>query len=262
MIEDYQTYRRGGRIIETVSDKTEGQGPTKDAKIIGMQGEKMPVMPSERPHAGPLELPDDGATGTPCPKCGRPMYDNICFYDDFDKALNATWATIEEGEADGAPLTEQKDLTRQAATAMEHGSGEQGVRYLRRAYILSKETVASHARSKSEGIIKFTWTLFKQVEVMGEDTSMARQMLEKAEAALKAGDDKQARSYAAKADGFLKQLREDGYRKRANDMLQKATAQPMQSAAANDLVEKAKRLIAAKEYEGAVDLLEAARAKK
>src|SRR4030042_5087838 len=33
MIEDWMVYKRGGRIEQTVTDKTMGSGPTKDAKI-------------------------------------------------------------------------------------------------------------------------------------------------------------------------------------------------------------------------------------
>lgn len=262
MIEDWMTYKRGGRIEQTVSDKTDGSGPTLDAKIIGLQGEKQVMITSlEGTIAGP-DFGDDAHRGKPCPKCGRPMYNDICFYDEFDKASNACWALIEEGESDGAPLTEPKDLCRQATNAHEHGSDELAVRYLRRAYIVAKETNVSHAKSKTEGIISFTWTLFEQVRTMGEDVTAAKQMLERAEAAKKAGDDKQARSLAGKADGFLKQLREDSFRKKATELMTKVESQPGLSADAKVLVEKARKLIAVKEYEGAMDLLEAARAKK
>jgi len=262
MIEDWMVYKRGGHIEQTVTDKTMGSGPTKDAKIIGLEGEKQMTMVSlEGTIAGP-DLGDEAHRGKPCPKCGRPMYEDICFYDEFEKASNACWALIEAGEADGAPLTEPKDLCRQATNAHEHGSDELAVRYLRRGYIVAKETNVSHARSKTEGIIKFTWALFEQVREMGEDVTIAKVMLEKAEASLKAGDNSQARSQAAKADGFLKQMREDGFRKRSTDLMAKVEAQPGMGAEAKALVEKARKLIAAKEYEGAVDLLEAARAKK
>jgi len=262
MIEDWMTYKRGGRIEQTVTDQTAGSGPTIDAKIIGLQGEKQAMITSlEGPIAGP-DLGDEAHRGKPCPKCGRPMYDDICFFDDFEKASNACWALIEDGEADGAPLSEPKDLCRQATNAREHGSEELATRYLRRAFIVAKETNATHAKSKTEGIIKFTWMLFEQVKSMGEDVTAAKQMLDKAEVAQKAGDDKQARSFAAKADGFLKQQREDGFRKKAAELLSKVEAQPGLGAEAMALVEKAKKLVAAKEYEGAVDLLEAARAKK
>jgi hypothetical protein len=218
-------------------------------------------MPVSDKHVGLLELHDDGTTGKPCPKCGRPMDEELCLYDDFEKALNATWALIEEGENDGAPMGEPKDLCRQATNAQEHDSGELAVRYLRRAHTIAKETVTTHARSKTEGIIKFTEQLFKQVASMGEDAAMAKSMLDKAKAAFSAGDNKAARSYAAKADGFLKQLKEDSHRKRANDLLSKVSSRPSLSPAARDLMEKARKLIDAKEYEGAVDLLVAAQAK-
>jgi hypothetical protein len=259
MIEDYQTYRRGGQVRETVSETTSGKGPTIDAKIIGLEGETT-IMPAANRHVGPLELPDDGTTGQPCPKCGRPMYEDMCLHDDLEKALNATWALIEEGENDGAQMGEPKDLCRQATNAQEHDSGELAVRYLRRAHTIAKQTVTTHTRSKTEGIIKFTEQLFKQVASMGEDTAMAKSTLDKAKAAFSAGDNKAARSYATKADGFLKQLKEDSHRKRANDLISKVSSRPSLSPAAKDLMEKARKLIDAKEYEGAVDLLEAAQA--
>jgi len=259
MIEDYQTYRRGGQVRETVSETTSGKGPTIDAKIIGLEGETT-LMPAANRHVGPLELPDDGTTGQPCPKCGRPMYEDMCLHDDLEKALNATWALIEEGENDGAQMGEPKDLCRQATNAQEHDSDELAVRYLRRAHTIAKQTVTTHARSKTEGIIKFTEQLFRQVASMGEDTAMAKSTLDKAKAAFGAGDNKAARSYATKADGFLKQLKEDSHRKRANDLISKVSSRPSLSPAARDLMEKARKLIDAKEYEGAVDLLEAAQA--
>jgi uncharacterized repeat protein (TIGR01451 family) len=260
MIEDYQTYRRGGHVRETETETTAGQGPTIDAKIIGLQGE-MTAMPASDSDFRALVLPDDGKTGRPCPKCGRPMYEEICLYDDFEKAINTTWALIEEGENDGAQMGEPKDLSRQATNAQEHGSEELAVRYLRRAHSIAKEAVAVHTRSKTEGIIKFTEQLLKQVASMGEDTAMAKSMLDKAQTAFGAGDNTAARSYAAKADGFLKQLKEDSHRKRANDLMSKVSSRPSLSPATKDLVEKARKLIDAKEYEGAVDLLEAAQAK-
>jgi len=260
MIEDYQTYRRGGTVRETVVETSEGKGPTIDAKIIGLQGEKT-AMPTSDATFRALDLGEDATAGAPCPKCGRPMYEQMCLYDDFEKAINATWALIEEGETDGAPMGEPKDLCRQATNAQEHGSTELAVRYLRRAHTLAKEAVAAHIKSKTEGIIKFTEQLLKQVSSMGEDISMAKAMLDKAQAAYGAGDNTGARSYAAKADGFLKQLKEDHYRKQANDLMSKVSLRPSLSPAAKDLVDKANKLIAAKEYEAAVDLLEAAQAK-
>jgi uncharacterized OB-fold protein len=260
MIEDYQTYRRGGQVRETETEITEGSGPTIDAKIIGLQGETT-AMPTSDANFHALELKDSSSTGAPCPKCGRPMFEQMCLYDDFEKAVNATWALIEEGETDGAQMGEPKDLTRQATNAQEHGSNELAVRYLRRAHTMAKEAVAAHTRSKTEGIIKFTEQLLKQVASMGEDTAMAKSMLDKAQAAFDASDNTAARSYATKADGFLKQLKEDSHRKKANDLMSKVSARPSLSPAAKDLVVKAKKLIDAKEYEGAVDLLEAAQAK-
>jgi len=260
MIEDYQIYRRGGHVQETETETTEGKGPTIDAKIIGLQGETT-AMPTSDANFRALDLQDAASMGAPCPKCGRPMYEQMCLYDDFEKAINATWALIEEGENDGAQMGEPKDLCRQATNAQEHGSAELAVRYLRRSHSMAKDALGAHIKSKTEGIIKFTEQLLKQVESMGEDTAMAKSMLDKAQTAFNAGDNTAARSYAAKADGFLKQLKEDSHRKKANDLMSKMSSRTSLSPTAKDLVGKAKKLIDAKEYEGAVDLLEAAQAK-
>ncbi len=260
MEESWEAFQRGEMLESTVKEIAEDKGPTLDAKIIGLEGEER--APTPRPvKTSTLEVEEEAPSGEPCPECGNPMDGETCIYCGFSEELNTCWSIIEEGEQDGAAMGEMKDLCRQANNAFERGSTELGVRYLRRAKLLSKDIMESHARSKTEGIIVFTRTLMGQVESMEEDTSMAAELLSQAEGALAEGDYIKARSLASKADGFLKQLREDSFRKQANELLSELESKPV-SSEVKGLIDKAKKLIVAKEFEGAVGILEAARSKQ
>ena len=189
------------------------------------------------------------------------MDDGECLYCDFSETLDATWSTIETAEMDGANMEEAKNLCRQANNAHEQGSEELATRYLARASRLAQETYHSHARTKTDGIIQFTIVLIRQVKQMGENVDLAEQMMEKALAAMKAGEYEGARSLATKADGYLKQMKEDSYLKLINEILPKVEAGAASDPEVAELLVKAKKLIDAREFEGAADTLELAKGK-
>jgi hypothetical protein len=189
------------------------------------------------------------------------MDNGECLLCTFSENLNATWATIEKAEMDGANMDEVKGLCRKANNAKDRGSDELAIRYLRRAKNMAKETYHSHARSKTEGIIEFTNTLIMQVKALGEDVTLAEQMIAKAKEAMEANEYEAARSLAAKADGYLKQMREDSYRKRIAELMPEVEAGAGADEQVQTLLVKAKKLIDAGELEGAVDILEAASSK-
>jgi hypothetical protein len=260
MNESWEAHQRGEMLESTVSEIAEDKGPTLDAEVIGLEGDEQ--VPSLKPLETTVPVADEEApSGEPCSECGSPMDGETCIYCDFTDELNTCWAIIEEGEQDGAPMSEMKDLCRQANNAFERGSNELGVRYLRRAKRLSKDLLESHTRSKTEGIIVFTKTLLGQVKSLDEDISMAEEMLKQAESSLAEGDFIKARSLAAKADGYLKQLMEDSFRKQANELLSDLESRPV-SSEVKGLIDKAKKLIQANEFEGAVGILETAKSKQ
>lgn len=260
MEETWKAFSEGQTLEHSVVEYSEAEGPSLDAKLIGLEGEEtaMPLSTEAVGEVMPAEL--EGA-GEACTECGNTMYEGECYHCDFEKHLHECWAIIEEGETDGAPMDEVKDLCRQAHNAIERGSNELAVRYLGRSKRLAKETLESHTHSKTEGIIQFTEALIRQVKGMGEDVSMAEAMLKKAQAALEGGEHSNARSYAAKADGFLKQLRDDSCKKRIGELMPEVEEGATANAEVKTLLAKAKKLIDANELEGAVDLLEAAASK-
>lgn len=250
----------GATVASTVVEYSEAKGPSLDAKVIGLEGEKtvMPIatLAAEVPLAKEME-----PAGEPCPECGNPMDNGECILCSFDEKLNSCWTVIEKAEMDGANMAEVKELCRQANNARERGSDELAVRYLSRACRFSEEIYHEHAQSKTDGIIQFTNALISQLKGMGEDVSMAEQMMVKAKQAMEAEDYETARSMAAKADGYLKQMKEDSHRKQIQELLPEVEAGAASSPDAQNLLGKAKKLIAANELEGAVDLLEAAKSK-
>ncbi len=257
MAEIWAATEKGEVLESTVVEYSEAKGPSIDAKMISLEGEEMMPTPSEEPTyetASPVE----GSLGEPCPECGQPMDDDECLLCSFSEKIDSLWSVIEAGELDGAKMEEAKDLTRQASNAHERGSDELAIRYLRRAIRTADEVYHSHARSKTEGIIQFTKVLIGQLKTMGEDVSLADDIIAKADLAMEAGEYEEARSLAAKADGFLKQMKEDSYRKQIQELLPQVEGGAEGDAKVQELLTKAKKLINAGELEGAVDLLEAA----
>jgi hypothetical protein len=250
----------GEKLASTVVEYSEAKGPSLDAKVIGLEGEETAI-PSTAPVVETGPTLGDQPTGELCPECGNPMDDGECLLCAFDEKLNECWGIIETAELDGATMDEVKDLCRQANSAKERGSEELAIRYVRRAYRLSGEQYHDHARSKTEGIIRFTQTLIERLKGMGEDVSLADQMMEQANQAMEAEDYETARSMATKAEGYLKQMREDSYRKSIQELLPEVEAGAPANPEVQKLLEKARKLIAVKEFEGAVDLLEAAKSK-
>lgn len=259
MHEIWEAAEKGQTVESTVVEFAEGEGPSLDSKIIGLEGEDLSTATPVTPAVEEIEL--EGPVGEPCPKCGNPMDDGECLICGFTDKLNAVWAVIERAELDGADMSEVKELCRQANSAMERESEESARRYLRRAIRLGDETYHDHARSKTEGIIEFTNTLIHQVKGMDEDASLAEQMISQAKAIMAEGDYEGARSMAAKADGYLKQMREDSYRKQIREIMPEVEAGAASNQEVQTLLGKAKKLIEAGELEGAVDLLEAAKAR-
>ncbi len=260
MEEIWAATEKGETLESTVEEYSQAKGPSLDAKVIGLEGEEAAI-PAALVAAELISTQDEEPAGEPCPECETLLDDGVCLICTFDEKIDACWAIIEAAELDGANMDESKDLCRQANNARERGSDELAIRYLRRATRLSEEAYHEHARSKTEGIIRFTNALIMQVKTMGEDVSMAEQMMEKAMEALEAGEYEAARSMAAKADGYLKQMREDSYRKQIQDLLPVVEAGSASNPDVQQLLFKAKKLISANELEGAVTLLEAAQAK-
>lgn len=258
MHEIWEAAEKGLTVESTVVEFSEADGPSLDSKIIGLEGEDLGAVATIA--AGPVEDAElEGPVGEPCPKCGNPMDDGECLVCNFTEKLNGVWAVIERAELDGADMSEVKELCRQANSALERDSDESALRYLRRAIRLGEETYHEHARSKTEGIIEFTNTLVTQVKGMDEDATLAEQMISQAKAIMAEGDYEGARSMAAKADGYLKQMREDSYRKQIKDLMPTVEAGAPSNDEVKTLLGKAKKLIEAGELEGAVDLLEAAK---
>lgn len=260
MEEIWAATEKGETLTSTVQEYSDSKGPSLDAKVIGLEGE-MAAMPATIVAADPTSTQDDEPAGEPCPECEIPMDGGVCLICTFEERLDACWSTIESAELDGANMDESKDLCRQANSARERGSDELAIRYLRRATRLSEEAYHEHAMSKTEGIIRFTSALIAQVKSMGEDVAMAEQMITKAMEAMEAGEYEAARSLAAKADGYLKQMKEDSYRKQIQELLPEIEAGSASNTDVQQLLFKAKKLINANELEGAVNLLEAAKTK-
>jgi hypothetical protein len=260
MEEIWEAAGRGQVVESTVTEYAEEKGPSLDAKLIALEGEETPVA-----SPGPTEdVPspvEQEPVGEPCPECGQPMIDDECLLCTFSESMDSVWSVIEAGELDGAKMAEAAEMTRKAASAKERGSEELAVRYLRQAITMADEVYHSHALSKTEGIVQFTKVLIGQVKSMGEDASMAEQMMSKADAAMEAGQYEDARSMAGKADGLLKQMKEDSYRKRITELMPTVEAGASSDEKVQELLTKAKKLIDAGEVEGAVDLLEAASSK-
>ncbi len=260
MEEIWAATEKGETLESTVEEYSGAKGPSLDAKVIGLEGEEAAI-PAALVAAELISTRDEKPPGKPCPECGNPMEDGVCLICTFEEKRDACWSTIEKAELDGADMKEVKDLCRQATNARERGSDELAVRYLRRATRMSDETYHEHARSKTEGIIRFTNALIMQVKALGEDVTMAEQMISKAMEAMEAGNYEAARSLAAKADGYLKQMKEDSYRKQIQELLPIVEAGSSSNLDVQQLLFKAKKLINANELEGAVDLLETAKAK-
>jgi hypothetical protein len=260
MVEIWDAVEKGERVESKVVEFSDAKGPTIDAKVIGLEGEDEAI-PASGPSAD-ISMPMEETVVTdPCPECGSERAEGECILCNFTEQIDKAWSIIEKGEMDGADMTESKDLTRQSANAHERGSDELAVRYLRRAMRLGDETFHAHARSKTEGIIRFTSALINQVKMLGEDVALAEQMIEKAETTMASGEYEAARSLAGKADGYLKQIKEDSYKKSIGELLPTVEAGAPSNPDVEKLLVKAKKLIDAKEFEGAVDLLEAAKFK-
>jgi hypothetical protein len=263
MEEIWEAAGKGELVESTVVEYSEAEGPSLESKVIGLEGEDAALTAALTAGASAVgeAAKEEEPQGEPCPNCGTPMDDGECIVCAFKEKLNGVWATIEKAEMDGANMGEVKDLCRHANSAKERGNDDLAIRYLRRAVRMSEEQYHEHARTKTEGIIGFTETLIVQVKGMGEDVALAEQMLSKAKSAMEANDYETARSMAAKADGYLKQMREDSFRKSINELLPEVEAGAATNADVKMLLEKAKKLIDAGELEGAVDVLEAAKAK-
>ena len=263
MNEIWEAAEKGEAVLSTVQEYSEAEGPSLESKVIGLEGEDAAVTAAMTSGAAATDA--EGASeepqGEPCPECGNVMVDGECLFCTFDERMDGVWATVEKAEQDGADMEEPKDLCRKATSSKERGNEDLAIRYLRRAIRMSDEAYHSHARTKTEGIIGFSETLIAQVKGLGEDASLAEQMLGKAKAAMEGNDYEGARSLAAKADGYLKQMREDSYRKQIAELMPEVEAGAGTNADVKTLLEKAKKLIDAGELEGAVDLLEAARDK-
>ena len=271
MNEIWEAAEKGETLESTVMEYSGAAGPSLKSKIIGLEGEETAIpaaIGAGLTAAAAKDIKEleeleelEEVEGEQCTECGHPMVDDECLICGFDENLNATWSTIEMAELDGADMGEIKGLCRQANNAKERGSDELAFRYLRRAMRMSDEIYHSHARTKTEGIIEFTNTLIMQVKTMGEDVTMAEQMIVKAKEAMEANDYEGARSMAAKADGYLKQMREDSFRKVITELMPVVEAGASSNPDVETLLVKVKKLIDAGEFEGAVDLLEAAKDK-
>jgi ssDNA-binding Zn-finger/Zn-ribbon topoisomerase 1 len=261
MEEIWDASEKGEAVESKVIEYSEAKGPSLDAKVIGLEGEADMTTQAAEVEAEAAAIQSDEPVGEPCPECGTSMDDDECLLCGFSERLDACWAIIEMADMDGADMDEIKDLCRKANDAKERGSDELAIRYIRRASNMADEDYHSHAKSKTEGIIRFTRALVEQVKTLGEDVSMAEQMLSKAEDAMGEGEYEGARSMAAKADGYLKQMKEDSFRKRISELLPEVEAGAASNADVATLLGKAKKLIDAKELEGAVDILEMAQGK-
>lgn len=250
----------GEVLASTVVEYSEVKGPSLDAKVIGMEGEEV-AMPSQLDMTRMESRPEAEPSGEACPECGNIMDDGVCLLCTFEEKMNSCWSLIEEGELDGAEMSEAKDLCRQAKSAHERDADELAIRYLRRAIGLSGSTFHTHVESKTVGIIEFTKALIDQLKSLGEDVSVAEAMLVEADAAMASGDYETARSLATKADGYLKQMKEDSYRKQIAELLPQVEAGAASNPQVKELLQKAKRLIEAKELEGAADVLEVAKSR-
>ncbi len=260
MNEIWEASEKGEQVQSTVVEYSEAEGPSLESKVIGLEGEDAALTAAltAGAAAASAEAESEEPAGECCSECGNIMMDGECLICNFTDELNAVWEVVEKAEMDGAKMDEVKDLCRQANSANERGNDDLAARYLRRAKRMSEEKYHDHARTKTEGIIGFTETLISQLKVMGEDVSLAEQMLGQAKAAMENNDYEDARSMAAKADGYLKQMRDDSYRKRIGEIMPEVEAGAGSNADVQNLLEKAKKLIDAGELEGAVDLLEAA----
>jgi hypothetical protein len=259
MNEIWEATEKGESVESTVIEYSEAEGPSLESKVIGLEGEDTSATTAltagaSAPTAEAAKEPE----GEPCPNCGNPMVGDECLFCTFDENMDATWAIIEAAELDGAKMDEVKSLCRQAKSAKERQNDDLATRYLRRAMRMSDELYHSHALSKTEGIIEYTNTLIMQVKGMGEDVEMAEQMIVKAKETMEANDYETARSMAAKADGYLKQMKEDSYRKRIGELMPAVEAGAGSNPDVEKLLLKAKKLIEAGELEGAADLMEAA----
>jgi hypothetical protein len=260
MEEIWEATEKGEAVESRVVEYAEAEGPSLESKVIGLEGEDAgahAALAAEAIAADEARSSEE-PKGKPCPECDNAMDGDECLFCSFHDNLDAAWAIIEKAELDGADMSEPKDLCRQANSAKERDADDLAIRYLRRATRMADETYHSHAQSKTEGIIGFTETLVMQVKTMGEDVSMAEQMLEKATSTLETGDYETARSLANKADGYLKQMKEDSYRKRVSELMPGVEAGAASNAEVQTLLAKAKKLVDAGEFEGAADLLELA----
>jgi len=259
MNEIWDAAEKGQTLESTVVEYSEAEGPSLDSKVIGLEGEDIGAHAALAAGIGAVaEVATKEPEGDPCPECGTIMDNGECLICTFTENLDATWAIIEKAELDGAKMNDVKDLCRQAKSARDRDNDDLAIRYLRRAMRMAKEVYQEHARSKTEGIIEFTNTLIMQVKALGEDVTMAEQMITKAKEAEKAGDYETARSMAGKADGYLKQMKEDSYRKRISELMPAVEAGAGTNADVQKLLVKAKKLIDVGEFEGAADLLEVA----
>jgi hypothetical protein len=259
MTEIWEATEKGEAVESRVIEYSEAEGPSLESKVIGLEGEDSAATAAMTSSAEP-EVTETAKEpeGEPCPDCGNTLTDSECHFCNFDDNMDSTWAVIEGAELDGANMDEIKSLCRQAKSAKERDNDDLAIRYLRRASRMAGETFHEHARSKTEGIIEFTNTLIMQVKGLGEDVEMAEQMITKAKEAMETNNYEAARSMAAKADGYLKQMKEDSYRKRINELMPGVEAGAGSNPDVEKLLVKAKKLIEAGELEGASDLLEAA----
>jgi predicted amidophosphoribosyltransferase len=258
MKEIWDATEKGEAVESTVVEYSEAEGPSLESKVIGLEGEDAAVTASFSAGADTQAADNGEPEGEACDECGNTMVDEDCLFCTFDENMDATWAIIEKAELDGAKMDEVKSLCRQAKSAKERDNDDLAIRYLRRAKRMAGETYYAHGRSKTEGIIEYTNTLIMQVKGMGEDMTMAEQMIVKAKEAMEANEFEAARSMAAKADGYLKQMKEDSYRKRIAELMPTVEAGAGSNPDVDKLLGKAKKLIDAGELEGASDLLEAA----
>ncbi|UCC93699.1 MAG: hypothetical protein JSW25_03280, partial [Thermoplasmata archaeon] len=259
MNEIWDATEKGEEVESKVVEYSEAEGPSLESKVIGLEGEDLAKAAALTAAASAVEAEAaKEPEGKPCPDCGNAMMADECHYCAFDENMDAAWEVVEMAEMDGAKMDEVKDLLRQAKSAKERDNDDLAIRYVRRASRMADETYHDHARSKTEGIIEYTNTLIMTVKGMGEDVSMAEQMIAKAKEAMEANDYEAARSMASKADGYLKQMKEDSYRKRIGELMPAVEAGAPSNPEVEKFLTKAKALIEAGEYETAADLLEAA----
>jgi hypothetical protein len=259
MEEIWAATEKGEAVESTVVEYSEAEGPSLESKVIGLEGEDLAAATALTAAAATVaDKATEEPEGEPYPKCGTTLSDGECYFCDYDEHLNCTWEVIEKAELDGAKMDEIKDLCRQANSAKERGNEDLAVRYLRRAERMGTEAYQEHARSKTAGIIEFTNTLIQQLKDEGQDVTLAEQMIAKAKEELENDNHESARSLSSKADGYLKQMQEDSFRKRISEIMPAVEAGAASNPDVKTLLEKAKKLIDAQELEGAVDVLELA----